>query len=441
MEDLLARCGQQLDRDRPVDPRDPAADRAGRAELDISARGRLAGDGLDVGPRVGRRVAADALVGEHGKELEVLGPEAHPIRTGRQAGDLERRGARPRLHQIPPRRPPLAAVVAIGQDLDRALGADRVTADQALEPSAGIELRVDPFDNAVRSRAVDRGRARERRRLVPALERELSPVRGVKANVVDTRVVDPQLVAAVVVEIPPRARYPSTGLVPIDPGVAVGHRSAGGVGDMAADSPARQEADRHPSNDRAGTESDVVGRIERRRGAPAARQVQRERVGGIDARGRIGANPVATRGELRKVIPTVDSRSRGGKPLPVAAAGLEPVQIDPGIGKRSPVWCSEDATGDAARFIAQRRRGSGQQPNDAREDRCRSDAWSAAEEGKADQSPHGGILARGRGMERTCPRPTPARAGPGRPVRGLGGPRTWARHRVGRESTRGWARP
>ena len=64
--DRHARLGQELNRDRTVDPRDLAADGALGSELDVGVRGRLAGDRLDVDPGFRRR-AAHALGGNTGK--------------------------------------------------------------------------------------------------------------------------------------------------------------------------------------------------------------------------------------------------------------------------------------------------------------------------------------------------------------------------------------
>ena len=56
------------------------------------------------------------------------------------------------------------------------------------------------------------------------------------------------------------------------------------------------------------------------------------------------------------------------------------MQHDPGIGKRGAVDPAEDATPNAALFIAQHGRGSSQQANDADEKRCCSDQSGAARE-------------------------------------------------------------
>ncbi len=248
-----------------------------------------------------------------------------------------------------------------------------------------MELGVDPVDDAVRLDASDRGRAGEGWRIVPALERESLGVPRMEADVVGALALEAELVAAIAVEERPRPRHPATRLIPVRLGVTAGHRIPRGVRHTAADLPASRKADRR-RRDRAGVEHDLVRRVDRPRGAPAARQVEAFRVRGADALIRLRAHAVATRGKVGKLVMRVGVGPHGRQPLPRSGAGLEAVQFDQGVGERGAGGPTDDATRDAAPVIAQRRRGGREQPDDAHEDSCCSHQWRANREGKAHRS-------------------------------------------------------
>jgi hypothetical protein len=84
----------------------------------------------------------------------------------------------------------------------------------------------------------------------------------------------------------------------------------------------------------------------------------------VDADLGVGAEPVAARGKVREAVAAVGASADRRRLLPGAGTGLEAVQLDPGIGKRL-AGSTDDTTGNAALFLAQRRRSGSEQTNDA----------------------------------------------------------------------------